>query len=70
MWLAECLPLLLLWVYIRYQGVVSRVSTSVITLGVYQVERCGKQSVCLCYYCRCISVSKVWLAECLPVLLL
>ena len=49
---------------------VSGVSTSVITLGVYQVARCGKQSVCLCYYCRCISVSKVWLAECLPVLLL
>ena len=27
-------------------------------------------SICLGYYCRCISGSKVWLAECLPLLLL
>ena len=48
---------------------VSRVSASVITVGVYQEARCGKQSVYLCYYCRCISGSKVWLAESTSVLL-
>ena len=46
------------------------VSASVITVGVYQVAGCGYQSACLCYYFRCISGSKVWLAECLPLLLL
>ena len=45
-------------------------SASVITVGVYQAARCGKQSVFLYYYCRCISGSKVWLAECLPLFLL
>ena len=39
--LAECLPLVLLLVYIRKQGVASRVLTSVITVGVYQVAMCG-----------------------------
>ena len=29
------------------QGVVCKVSTSVITIGVYQVARCGRQSVYL-----------------------
>ena len=48
---------------------------------IFQVAKCDKQgsdsvleyreskvclkTVCLCYYCRCISGSKVWLAECL-----
>ena len=40
----------------------SRVFASVITLGVYQVARCGKQSVYFFYYCMCISSGKVWLA--------
>ena len=48
------------------QPVVSKEPESVITVGVYQVARCGEQSVCPCYYCRCISGSKVWLSECLP----
>ena len=52
------------------EAVVSRVPTSVITAGVYQVARCGWQSAYLCYYCSCISGSKVWLAERLPLLLL
>ena len=49
MWLAECLPLLLLQVYIRYycrfisgsKGVVSRVSTSVNTVSAYHIARRG-----------------------------
>ena len=49
---------------------VSRVSTSVITVGVYEVARCGYQSAKLCDFHRCISGSKEWLAECLPLLLL
>ena len=44
---------------------VSRVTTSVITVSVYRVARCGKQSDYLCYYCRCISGSMVWLVVCL-----
>ena len=48
---------------------VSRVSISVITLDVYQVARCGLQSVYLCYYCRCISGSEVRLRDRLPLLL-
>ena len=35
---------------------VSRVSASVITVGVYEEARCGSQSA---YYCRCVSGSKV-----------
>ena len=40
---------------------VSRVSASVITVGVYQVARRGYPSAYLCHYCRCISGRKVWL---------
>ena len=48
---------------------VSRVSVSVITVGVYHVTVVVSR-VYLCYYFRCISGSKVWLVECLSLLLL
>ena len=41
---------------------VSRLPASGITVLVYQVARCGWQSVYLCYYSRCISDSKMWLS--------
>ena len=55
---------------VSISDITSKVSISDITVVVYQIARCGQQGTYLCYYCRCVSDSKVWLAQCLPLLLL